>query len=90
MLYRRTDRVGGLMLRIGNVWHYLDGKGNPVANTDHGTYFDGLLVDGTLVPVEKVHLAISTRTGELTLFTDGSDIPPDYKLIFAPMGLYAL
>jgi hypothetical protein len=78
------------MLRIGNVWHYLDKDGTPLAHAEHDTYFDGLVAGGTLVPVEKVHLAISTRTGELTQVTDGSDIPPDYKLIFAPMGLYVL
>lgn len=90
MMYRRTD-LNILMLRMGMVWHYCTADGVPNGtHAEHDSYFDSLLHDGVLVPLERVYLALNMKTAELMVVTDGFEAGHDWKLITAPGGLYVL
>lgn len=95
MMYRRTDYrrtdLNILMLRMGMVWHYCTPDGVPNGtHAEHDSYFDSLLNDGVLVPLERVYLAINIRTAQLQIVADGTEVDGDWKLITAPGGLYVL
>lgn len=90
MMYRRTD-FNLTMLRIGNVWHYCTADGIPNGeHAEHSSYFDMLLNEGTLVPMERVYLAINTKTAELMIVADGTEVAGNWKLITTPGGMYVL
>lgn len=90
MLYKRTDEPGVLMLRIGNIWHYLDEKGNSEGEyNEHNPHFENMLLTGVFIPMERVHLAVNMKTGELTYYSDGTTVPEDCRPLIMPMGIYA-
>lgn len=90
MMYRRTD-INLTMLRLGNVWHYCTPDGIPNGeHAEHSSYFESLVHDGVLVPLERVYLAINIRTAQLQIVSDATEVAGDWKLITAPGGLYVL
>jgi hypothetical protein len=90
MMYRRSD-FNLVMLRIGNIWHYCDPDGIPNGEySEHSSYFQTMLDDGTMTPLERVYLAINLKTAQLMIVADGTCVGPDWKLITAPGGLFVL